>query len=151
MLGKMMQYFLPQAPRATSAATRSSMRGNTSAMTKPEVILQSELCRLGILNYRINSKDLSGSPDLAFHHARLAVFVHGCFWHRCPYCLPHFPKTNQEYWAAKFARNRARDVRVRRQLRDIGWRSMTIWECRLKKAPHKAAKRVLKALRGCSE
>lgn len=138
---------LPQAPPATSAAVRASMQGNKSLKTKPESILKDELKRAGIRLFIMNYKRLSGTPDLAFPSAKLAVFLHGCFWHRCPYCNPHFPDSNQEYWSAKFARNKRRDTRVRRDLRAQGWRPIVVWECKLKKNPQRTVYRIKKALK----
>ena len=61
------------------------------------------------------------------------MFVNGCFWHRCPYCKLTVPKTNVEYWTAKFERNQERDREVRAALEADGWTVHTIWECELKK------------------
>jgi DNA mismatch endonuclease (patch repair protein) len=122
------------------------MRGNKSASTKPEAVLAEEMRKVGINGFYTNQKGLPGSPDLVFPDAKLAVFVHGCFWHRCPYCHPHFPESNQEYWTAKFARNKARDSRVKTQLRAQGWKPIVIWECQLKKSPERVVSRIKKAL-----
>ena len=62
----------------------------------------------------------------------MAVFVHGCYWHRCPYCALPMPKSNTEFWEAKFSRNRARDERDQRLLAERGWKVLVVWECRLK-------------------
>lgn len=137
---------LPVAPPAASASVRMSMRGNRSSKTRPEAMLVQELCKTGITGFCQNSKEFPGSPDLAFPATKLAVFVHGCFWHRCPYCRPHFPGSNAEYWAAKFARNKARDARTRTSLRAQGWSPMVVWECQLKKNPRRAVSRIVKAL-----
>jgi DNA mismatch endonuclease (patch repair protein) len=138
--------YLPPSPPATSENTKSSMRGNKSSKTKPELILLYELRRRGVTDILFNCQNLPGSPDLAFPSAKLAVFVHGCFWHRCPYCDPHFPESNQYYWSSKFARNKNRDLRDRAQLRSLGWKPIVIWECKLKKNPGLSARRIIKAL-----
>lgn len=148
---KMNKICLPPAPPAASPAVRSSMRGNRSSRTKPEVVLADELRKAGIKGFRLNCKELPGSPDLTFQQTKLAVFVHGCFWHRCPYCQPHFPDSNQEYWEAKFARNKTRDARVRTQLRKQGWKPITIWACQLKKNPRRTVSRIRKALEAANE
>jgi DNA mismatch endonuclease (patch repair protein) len=137
---------LPPAHPATSLAVRSSMRGNRSSRTKPEIVLTNELRKAEIKGFQLNCKDLPGSPDLVFQEVRLAVFIHGCFWHRCPYCQPHFPNSNQEYWEAKFARNKARDIRSRAELRSQGWKTMVVWECQLKKNARRVVSRIRKAL-----
>jgi DNA mismatch endonuclease (patch repair protein) len=74
-----------------------------------------------------------GKPDIAYVGRRVAIFVHGCFWHRCPHCsLPH-PKTNPDYWERKFVRNGERDARKMRELEEAGWRVLVLWECQVKK------------------
>jgi len=142
----MVKIRLPAAPPAASASVRASMRGNRSSKTRPEAMLAQELCKAGITGFRQNSKEFLGSPDLAFPATKLAVFVHGCFWHRCPYCHPHFPGSNAEYWTAKFARNKARDRHTRTSLRAEGWRPMVVWECQLRKNPRRAVSRIVRAL-----
>ena len=78
------------------------------------------------LRYRVRPA-LPGTPDLAFIRSRVAVFVDGCFWHKCP---EHYrePVTNVEFWRRKVTRNIARDVRVGRELADLGWSVTRIWE-----------------------
>lgn len=70
---------------------------------------------------------LPGTPDFAFPNQRVAIMVHGCFWHGCP---THYrrPAENSDYWSAKVDRNMVRDRRVRRQLRKLGWSVITFWE-----------------------
>ena len=100
--------------------------------TAPELKVRRALTALGA-RYRLNRKDLPGSPDIVMPGRRLAVFVHGCFWHGhdCPRGA-RVPKANREYWTAKVARNAARDQRAAQALADQGWRVETIWECELK-------------------
>ncbi|WP_365977264.1 DNA mismatch endonuclease Vsr [Thiobacillus sp.] len=89
------------------------------------------------LRFRLHRNDLPGTPDLVFGPRRIAVFVHGCFWHRhegCKLCTT--PKTRREFWAEKFAANQVRDVRIQKDLRDAGWRVMVIWECETRNATH---------------
>jgi DNA mismatch endonuclease (patch repair protein) len=101
------------------------MRSVKSKNTGPERALARALTRLGVKFVR--HAQLPGSPDFALPQARLAVFVHGCFWH-C--CARHFsaPKSRAAAWARHFAKNRARDLRVRRLLRLRLWRTMVVWE-----------------------
>ena len=132
---------LPTAPQATSPAVRARMRGNKSSNTRPEIILQNAITSLGLDWFNLETS-LPGSPDIVFEPERVAVFVHGCFWHRCPYCGPSFPSKNQDYWAAKFARNRSRDRRVAVELRQSGWNVVIVWECKLLKDPKRQARRV---------
>lgn len=137
---------LPKSRRASSLATRTSMRGNRSVGTKPEAALAKALDETGVVGFAQNVKHLPGSPDIAFEEQRLAIFMHGCFWHRCPHCSPHMPTSNPEYWMAKFARNKRRDALVRARLRRLGWRTLVVWECQVKKGARRTANRIAKTL-----
>ena len=85
------------------------------------------------LRFRLHRKDLPGRPDLVFVKRRVALFVHGCFWHRHAGCSKASnPKSRQGYWQAKFDANVDRDARVTADLRGLGWKVATIWECETK-------------------
>jgi len=90
------------------------------------------LTRMG-LRYRLQRRDLPGSPDIVFAGRRLALFVHGCFWHGHD-CRrgTRAPKANADYWAAKIGRNRARDAETLAALDALGWGALTVWECELR-------------------
>ncbi|MGO8063917.1 very short patch repair endonuclease [Rhizobium leguminosarum] len=108
------------------------MAGIRGKNTKPELTLRRHLQAAG-LRFRLHRSDVIGRPDLLFKSRRAAVFVHGCFWHRhegCHWCTT--PASNPEFWAAKFARNIARDLEVRSALNSSGWRVGTVWECGLR-------------------
>jgi DNA mismatch endonuclease, patch repair protein len=78
--------------------------------------------------------ELPGRPDFAFPKSHVAVFIDGCFWHQCPKCYDgHVPKQNRKYWVAKLARNKRRDQRNNRALRQLGWRVFRIRECSIAK------------------
>lgn len=116
-----------------SEQTRKVMKGNRGKGTRPEVILRRILRGMGY-RYRLNHKDLPGSPDIAFVGRKRAIFLHGCFWHAHddPTCkLARRPKTRKDFWEKKFERNRARDARSEAALRAMGWQVMVVWECRL--------------------
>lgn len=84
--------------------------------------------------YRINAKDLPGTPDIVLPKYRTAIFVNGCFWHghqNCKYA--QVPKSNTDFWTAKIERNRVRDDEQFRQLEVLQWNVAVIWECELKK------------------
>ena len=100
--------------------------------TGPERAVRRLLTSLG-LRYRLHRRDLPGRPDLALGPRKAAIFVHGCFWHGhdCPRGSRR-PKQNAEFWAAKIARNRARDARNSVDLTALGWRPLVIWECELR-------------------
>ncbi len=105
------------------------MAGIRSRDTAPELAVRRIAHRMG-LRFRLHRKALPGCPDLVFTKHRLAVFVHGCFWHRHDKCpLSHIPKTHTAYWADKLERNVARDERNREALQVLGWRVVVIWEC----------------------
>ena len=105
------------------------MAGIRGQDTAPELAVRSIAHGLG-LRFRLHRKDLPGRPDLVFPKHRLAVFVHGCFWHCHLGCrISHVPKTRTEYWTQKFARNADRDRRNEDALRALGWRVLVIWEC----------------------
>ncbi len=105
-----------------------------SVNTKPEVALRCALWRRGF-RYRVNVKELPGSPDIVLPKHRTVVFVHGCFWHAHKGCkIYHLPKTNTDFWQAKVTRNQERDQDVWRQLEARGWSVVIVWECELAKA-----------------
>ena len=103
-----------------------------SASTEPELHLRHALWRLGY-RYRVNVKDLPGSPDIVLPKYRTVIFVHGCFWHGHKGCKFYtVPKTNTDFWTAKIARNQERDQEVWRKLEAKGWNVIIVWECELK-------------------
>lgn len=102
--------------------------------TTPEMTVRRALTRLGA-GYRLHRKDLPGRPDVVMAGRRLAIFVHGCFWHRHDCARgARVPKQNRDYWLGKVGRNRTRDAASREALIALGWRVETIWECELKDA-----------------
>ncbi|WP_081774121.1 very short patch repair endonuclease [Sphingomonas sp. URHD0057] len=100
--------------------------------TSPEMRVRRATHRLG-LRFRLHRKDLPGKPDLVFPKHRLALFVHGCFWHRHPGCpKASTPKSRTEYWRAKFDSNVDRDAKMSAALVNLGWSPAIIWECETK-------------------
>ena len=110
------------------------MRAVKSQGTGPELKVRAML-RAIAPGYRLNRADLPGKPDIVYGRRKLAIFVHGCFWHGhdCPRGARP-PKDNAEYWQTKIARNRARDAAALAALSALGWRALTIHECELKDA-----------------
>jgi len=109
-----------------------NMRQIRGKDTAPELAIR-KLCReLGFTGYRIHRKDLPGKPDLAWVGRKLAVFVHGCFWHGhvCPEGIRK-PKSNRGYWIPKIDRNQQRDAENTAALRIAGWKVLVIWECEI--------------------
>jgi DNA mismatch endonuclease (patch repair protein) len=108
------------------------MRRVKGRNTSPEMKVRKLLTRLGA-RYRLHRKDLPGNPDIVLPGRRLAIFVHGCFWHGHDCARgSRVPKQNRDYWLAKVARNVARDAASQTALGDAGWRIETIWECHMK-------------------
>lgn len=114
---------------ASSPATRASMLGNRRRDTAPELRLRSELHRRG-LRFRVDYPPFASRrrrADIVFTRVRLAVFVHGCFWHGCDtHC--RMPRTNSDYWSAKIAGNAARDADTVEALLNAGWGVEIVWE-----------------------
>lgn len=101
--------------------------------TKPEMSVRRALHAAG-LRFRLHAKGLPGRPDLLLTSRRVAVFVHGCFWHRHPdpECkLARLPKSRLDFWLPKLEGNRARDERVKAELERLGWTVVEIWECQI--------------------
>ena len=100
--------------------------------TKPEIILRKEMWKNGIKGYRLHWNKAPGRPDIAFPGKKVAIFVNGCYWHRCPSCNPPLPKTHQKFWKEKFEKNKKRDKKKINDLQEGGWRVLVIWECKIK-------------------
>jgi DNA mismatch endonuclease (patch repair protein) len=122
------------------------MKGNVRSNTKPELRLRGLLREAGYPGYRLHWKQAPGTPDIAYPGRRVAIFVNGCFWHRCPHCTPPSPKSHSEFWSAKFQRNQERDARKQRQLEAAGWSVVTVWECELRSRPMDTLSRVISVL-----
>ena len=121
------------------------MRQVKAKGTSPELKVRKLLWALGA-RYRLHRKDLPGAPDIVLPGRKLAVFVHGCFWHGHDCARgARVPKQNRNYWTAKIARNRARDERVQDELEALGWRPTVVWECELRD-PHTLQARLDAAL-----
>lgn len=101
--------------------------------TKPEMFIRSLLHSKGY-RFRVNNKDVFGKPDIYFPKKQIAVFIHGCYWHRHKQCkYSYTPKSNIEFWQAKFKTNTLRDETVKSHLQHDGIRILVIWECTVKK------------------
>jgi DNA mismatch endonuclease (patch repair protein) len=99
--------------------------------TIPELRVRQALYSAGF-RYRLDAAALPGRPDIVLAGLRVAIFVHGCFWHRHRCAAgKSFPKTQRVYWLAKFEANRRRDRAATRALRRLGWRPIVLWECQI--------------------
>jgi DNA mismatch endonuclease (patch repair protein) len=111
------------------SANMARIRGKD---TGPEMRVRRVAHRMG-LRFRLHRRDMPGSPDLVFPKHRLAVFVHGCFWHRHPGCArASTPASRVDFWQDKFDANVERDQRQQRALVERGWKVLVLWECELK-------------------
>lgn len=110
-----------------------NMRRIKSSGTQPELAVRRILHGAGF-RYRLNRTDLPGKPDLVLPKYRLAVFVHGCFWHGHDCKDGHRPKSNLGYWNAKLDRNLRRDAKTRDELAAGGWAPVVIWACEVREA-----------------
>ncbi|MCW5897881.1 MAG: very short patch repair endonuclease [Flavobacteriales bacterium] len=135
-----------RSPKPKDERTSALMSRIRSRDTGPERVMRRLLSEAGVRGYRLHHAGTEGRPDIAFPGRRVAVFIHGCFWHVCPHCKRYAPKNNARFWSEKLERNRLRDQRKTNCLRVAGWRVVTIWECRLKSYPAAQVGRVLQAL-----
>jgi DNA mismatch endonuclease (patch repair protein) len=144
-----------RSPIPKSETVSRVMSANKAKNTGPELLLRKALYQAGIRGYRLHRSvsTASGSdrgttvrPDIAFIGRKLAIFVHGCFWHHCPKCSTSLPKHNTPFWKAKFERNVERDARKVADLTAAGWTVVTFWECDLKSDLPAVVKRIAKAL-----
>lgn len=123
-------------PRASSIPTDSARSAQMALVrsrdTKPEMRVRRALHAAG-LRYRLHDRRLPGSPDLVFPSRRVALFVHGCFWHRHAGCsAARLPKSRLEFWEPKLTGNVLRDQRQREALESAGWTVLVVWECETK-------------------
>lgn len=135
-----------KSPAASSEVTRRVMQSNKSTGTNPELQLLSLVRGADLRGYRKNYREIPGKPDIYFPRKRLAIYMHGCFWHRCPHCCPTTPKSNTDFWTRKFEANVKRDKRVKRRLSRMGVSFLTIWECQLKRNAEGCVGRIKKVI-----
>lgn len=133
---------VPKDPRTSAVMSRIRAKDTT-----PELIVRQALRERGLTGYRLHYAKAPGRPDIAFVGRKVAVFVHGCFWHGCPHCQPRRPRTHKGFWNAKLDRNKARDAEKAKALRQVGWKVITLWECRVKKNVGKEVDKVVHMLK----
>lgn len=117
-----------------------------SRNTKPEVLIRKSLTELG-LNYRLHRRDLPGTPDIVFSKSKLAVFVHGCYWHRHAGC--DLAKTNRQTsmeWVERFNGIVKKDFIVKEKFRQMNWRVYIAWECKIMKNPLREGQNIARIL-----
>lgn len=133
-------------PPPTSPHVSKSMKSNVAKNTGPEVALRKALWATGLRGYRLHCKKVPGRPDICFTKKKLAIFVNGCFWHRCPICDLSLPKTNTDFWQRKFELNKERDKRKIENLESMGWTVLTVWECEIRNELEETVTRIREAL-----
>lgn len=134
------------SPPASSIGAMRSMQSNRGRDTKPELLVRRLLRESGYAGYRVHWRKAPGQPDIAYPGRKVAIFVNGCYWHRCPHCKPSAPKAHAEFWQTKFAANEARDAQHTAELESAGWTVVTVWECELKQDPGEVCRRVVAVL-----
>ena len=108
-----------------------NMSAIKSKNTKPEIKVRKVLHSMGY-RFRLHRKDLPGSPDIVLPKYKTVIFVHGCFWHRHENCkYASTPKTRKEFWENKFNKNIKRDKNNFKELKNLNWKVLVIWECEL--------------------
>src|SRR5258708_2936303 len=132
-----------RGPEPSSRAARTRMQNTPQRDTPCELVIRKELHRRG-MRFQVNKNPLSSlrrTADILFIRKRVAVFVDGCFWHKCP---KHgtVPKANRAWWVSKFEANRARDRETSRTLRNAGWCVVRVWE---HESPPQAVEKILHA------
>jgi DNA mismatch endonuclease, patch repair protein len=120
----------------------SKIRGKN---TQPELLLRRSLWAKGVRGWRLHRK-LPGRPDLYFGPKKVAVFIDGCFWHKCPECY-RAPKTHKKFWNAKIRGNIARDLAADVALREIGITSLRFWEHEIRKNIEPCLKKIIRKLK----
>ena len=147
-----MKSAIPKSPAASSPNVSKSMRGNKGKNTKPELKVREILRENGHPGYRLNWKKAPGKPDIAYPGRKIAIFVNGCFWHRCPFCNLPLPKSHLDYWIPKFSANVERDKRNQETLESMGWHVIVIWECQVNNNPEEVVDKLEQAFdRGTSD
>lgn len=128
------------SPVASSYNALRTMQSNRR-VSGLEIRFRRALWAGGVRGYRLQTL-LPGRPDVAFPRRRIALFVHGCFWHQCPKGHLPAPKANAEFWSKKFSENRRRDESAIAALSEAGWNVLVFWECDLREDMSAAVDRV---------
>ena len=138
------------ADHLTKEQRSANMSRIRSKDTKPEIVFRKRLHSLGY-RYSLHKKDLPGKPDLYLRKYNLAIFIHGCFWHRhkgCSRCTS--PSQNKEYWSAKFKKNVEHDKKVYRELKRQKMNLLVFWECEIKpKKMDELDKKIIRKIETC--
>lgn len=113
--------------------------------TSHEIQFRKLLWNNGLRGYRVHKLGIEGKPDIYFPKKRIAIFIDGCFWHKCPNCFVK-PKSNMAFWEKKIGQNVQRDRKVNATLKGENIRILRFWEHEIRSDPNKALKSIMKAL-----
>lgn len=133
-----------RSPIPRSEKVSRVMSANKAKDTSPELRFRTALRNAGYVGYRCHLKTLPGKPDITFPKKKVAIFIHGCFWHHCSYCKDALPKHNRAFWKKKFEQNKERDQRNQNILRKAGWKVLVVRECQIKKEIRRQLERASK-------
>lgn len=133
--------------RMTKEQRSKNMSHIRSKDTSIELKVRKYLFSFGY-RYRVNYKELPGKPDIVFTKKKIAIFIHGCYWHghNCNSRYAHVSKSNTDYWNTKIQRNQERDKRNIEQLEKDGWKVIVLWECEIKDNFEEKSKYILSFL-----
>jgi len=134
--------------KKTRSFNMSRIRGKD---TKPEILVRKFLHSKG-LRYRLHDKNIPGKPDLVLKKFNTVVFIHGCFWHgheNCKYFK--LPETRKEWWKEKIEKNKERDLKNIKKLKEFGWNVIVIWECQLKENKNNTLLSVLRKIKNANK
>ena len=135
-----------RSPKPLNLSISRVMSANKAKNTKPEITLRKALWREGQKGYRVNWKNIPGRPDIAYPGKKIAIFVNGCYWHRCPKCDLPLPKNNKDFWKEKFDKNVKRDKKKNDELLSLDWIVLVFWECDIKSDISNSIQKVKKVL-----
>ena len=128
----------------TSEQRSRNMAAIRGKDTTPEMNIRRMLYARGIRGYRIHYP-ITGKPDIVFTKKKVAIFIDGCYWHKCPQCFQE-PQTNRDFWMEKINGNVERDKRVSTELTDNGWTVLRFWEHEVRKDPESVVNRIAEAV-----
>ena len=117
--------------------------------TGPEIKLRKLLFSNNIRGYRVHY-NLPGKPDIVFIKKKIAIFIDGCFWHKCPVCFQE-PETRKEFWMKKIQSNIDRDKKINKQLKDDGWTVLRFWEHDVRKKPYVIVQKISEMIKKSCE
>lgn len=135
-----------RAPIPVDEKTSRLMSSIKGKDTKPELTLRKLLRESEFGGYRLHWSKAPGRPDICYPSKKIAIFVNGCFWHRCPKCNLPVPKSHSDYWILKLEKNVQRDIKKQLELKQHGWNVFIFWECEIQELPKTKTKTFYKLI-----